>query len=103
MSVKYQDAPRQTRTVNDIADRLLRKLRELSSQVCRDSRSQEAADQFSEAHSLISALPLTTEEFGVAINRLKNAVRYCSSEEPGAAHYELRLLATSIGQMSQTV
>ena len=102
MRLQYQDSAHQTQTVNDICDRLLRKLGDLSSQVSHGSRSQDAADEFTEVHSLIAALPLTTEEFGVALNRLKNAVAYWRSGEFGAVRYELQLLTTSMSQISQT-
>jgi hypothetical protein len=42
---------------------------------------------------LLESLPLSTGEFGLAMNRLKSAGRYLRLGEPGAAKFELRLLA----------
>ena len=47
---------------------------------------------------ILESLPLSTAEYGVAANRLENAGRYMRSEENGAASYELRMLARSLGR-----
>jgi hypothetical protein len=47
---------------------------------------------------ILEALPLTSTEFGLAINRLANARHYQESGEYGAACYELRLLRRSLEQ-----
>jgi hypothetical protein len=52
---------------------------------------------------LLDALPLTTEEYGVARNRLRNASRYLRSGERGAAQYELGLLFGSLRPSAQFV
>ena len=49
-------------------------------------------DQLTVAAMLLESLPLSTSEFGLAMNRLNNARRYLKSNECGAARYELRLL-----------
>jgi hypothetical protein len=41
---------------------------------------------------LLETLPLSTDEFGLACNRLTNAKRYLQSSEIGAAMWELRAL-----------
>jgi hypothetical protein len=46
----------------------------------------------------LEALPLDTAEFGLAVNRLKNAQDYIETGEHGAARFELRLLRQSLGQ-----
>ncbi len=48
------------------------------------------------AQAMLEALPLSTEEYGLACRRLTNAQHYRRYTEPGAAWYELRLVATSI-------
>ncbi len=48
------------------------------------------------AQAMLEALPLSTEEYGLACRRLTNAQHYLRYTEPGAAWYELRLVATSI-------
>ncbi len=55
-----------------------------------------AADDFASAHAMLEALPLSTEEYGLACRRLKNAQHYLRYREPGAAWYELRLVASSL-------
>ena len=54
----------------------------------RDATNQE----LDELHLLLECLPLTTEEFSVAANRLKNAHRYLTAQEVGAARWELNAL-----------
>ena len=49
-------------------------------------------DGFEQAFKLVASLPLSTEEFAVAVNRLKNARQYVDDAEFGAALFELRLL-----------
>ena len=51
---------------------------------------------YEQARQVLDSLPLTSEEFGVALNRLANAQRYLLSGERGAACYELRLLLRSL-------
>jgi hypothetical protein len=44
----------------------------------------------------LDSLPLATDEYGLASNRLRNAQRYLLSKERGAARYELQLLVASL-------
>ena len=46
--------------------------------------------------SFLDSLPLATDEYGLAQNRIRNARRYFQSREVGAARYELRLLMCSL-------
>ena len=46
--------------------------------------------------SILHSLPLATDEYGLAQNRLRNARRYFQACEIGAARYELRLLMCSL-------
>ena len=46
--------------------------------------------------SLRETIPLATNQFGLACTRLQNAQHYLRYTEPGAAWYELRLLASSL-------
>ena len=50
------------------------------------------AQEIDEAGLIWESLPLTTEEFGLASNRLRNANRYVMSGELGAASWELGTL-----------
>jgi hypothetical protein len=49
-----------------------------------------------EFHSRLQSLPLATAEFGLAKNRLNNAIRYFGVNERGAARFELSLLERSL-------
>jgi hypothetical protein len=51
---------------------------------------------FEDVRQLLEALPMASEEFGLAINRLANARHYLQSGEHGAARYELRLLRRTL-------
>jgi len=51
-----------------------------------------AADEIENLREIIESLPLSTAESSLAMNRLRNAQRYLSSDELGAARCELRLL-----------
>jgi hypothetical protein len=57
---------------------------------------EAAHDDFAAARSMLEALPLSTDQFDLACSRLKNAQHYLKYTEPGAAWYELRLLASSL-------
>ena len=60
-------------------------------------RLDEAAhDDFAAVRSLLETLPLPTDQYGLACTRLQNAQHYLRYTEPGAAWYELRLLASSL-------
>ena len=51
-----------------------------------------AVAELNDLRDMLNSLPLDSEDFGVAINRLKNCYRYLCSNEIGAARYELKLL-----------
>jgi hypothetical protein len=57
---------------------------------------EAARDDFTAARSMLEALPLSTDEFGLACTRLQNAQHYLNYTEPGAAWYELRMLVSSL-------
>jgi hypothetical protein len=54
-----------------------------------------------QARALLESMPLTTEEFGHANNRLRNANRYVNSSEFGAASWELATLAKLLSRLDQ--
>ncbi len=76
-----------TQSISQYLSRLLQKR-------CLDDA---AHDDLAAVRSMLEALPLSTDEFGLACRRLQNAQHYLRYTEPGAAWYELRLLATSLG------
>ena len=53
--------------------------------------------------AMLEAMPLATDQFGLACTRLQNAQHYLRYTEPGAAWYELRLLASSLKNGEQQV
>ena len=53
-------------------------------------------EELHQARRLLESLPLTTDEFGLACNRLVNAFRYAKSGESGAANWELVTLRKSL-------
>lgn len=53
-------------------------------------------DGFERIEELLESLPLASDAFNTATNRLKNARRYLRSDERGAARYEIQLLANSL-------
>ena len=57
---------------------------------------EAAQDDFAAVRSMLEAMPLATDQFGLACTRLQNAQHYLRYTEPGAAWYELRLLASSL-------
>ena len=57
---------------------------------------EDVIDDVLEVWQLIDALPLSTSEYALAGNRLRNTHRYLESNERGAARYELALLAGSL-------
>ncbi len=65
-------------------------LRQLAAGI--EHRQSDVGDLLADLHVALEALPLDTEEFGVAHNRVVNVTRYVRRGEWGAAQYELRLL-----------
>ena len=53
-------------------------------------------EDLSRIESVLDSLPLATDEYGLAQNRIRNARRYYQAREVGAARYELRLLMCSL-------
>lgn len=78
---------------DQIRSQLTRRLRIL---MCLSEDLERTLDGLAECQNLLSSLPLTLNEFSVAVNRLRNARRYSASGEAGAAHFELRLLLASV-------
>ena len=52
--------------------------------------------EIDQLEDLLQTLPLASDDFGFAINRLGNAKRYLQSAETGAARWELNTLANQI-------
>jgi hypothetical protein len=48
---------------------------------------------------MLTVLPLATDQYELARRRLENAEKYLTHREPGAAGYELRLLASNLKKL----
>jgi hypothetical protein len=80
-------------SINDLWRTAIRRLAWLRAKMTIGIDVSRALQDF---HGVLESLPLSTSEFGLARNRLNNAVKYLASAESGAARYELRLLETSL-------
>ena len=85
-------------SIDEIWRTALSRLRCLTAQV---AHGHEASFAFEEFFAMLAALPLSSDEFGLAGNRLNNARRYLQSAERGAAGYELRLLERTLQNLSE--
>lgn len=68
----------------------------LSRLVRRTTSEFGASAEISQLQTLLETLPLGSDEFGIACNRLRNAQRYLQSNEAGAARWELNALASQL-------
>ena len=85
-------------TIHDIFQQSTRQVESLLAQLEQAAGSnRDYADEIAELQRILETLPLSTGEFGVATNRVRNASRYLRSQERGAARYELKMLARSLG------
>lgn len=67
------------------------------SRLVRKLTNEDAASaEVGQLQTLLETLPLSSDEFGIACNRLSNAQRYLQSNEAGAAHWELNALANQL-------
>ena len=68
---------------------ILSALSAISQQLGRGSTSSHTAD---ELNAMLETLPISTDDFGIASNRIRNAQRYLASKEVGAARWELNAM-----------
>ena len=80
-------------TPDTIRSELLQTVEHLLLYIRRDS---EVLVELQQVRDLLESLPLATDEYSTATNRLRNAHRYLVSKERGAARYELQLLSGSL-------
>lgn len=52
----------------------------------------QSLDHIDDLRAHLETVPMASDEFGVASNRLRNARRYLESSETGAARWELGIL-----------
>lgn len=79
-------------TLPDTYHTVSRRLEDLLNGTARGNSQED----LSLIESVLHSLPLATDEFGLAQNRIRNARRYYQAREVGAARYELRLLMCSL-------
>ena len=65
------------------------------------TRRVNISGELDQARLLMESLPLSTEEFSLACNRLWNAGRFVRSGEYGAANWELHTLQTLVLQQGK--
>jgi len=84
-------------TVSDILGQATRSVNSLLAKLDRSTGpNDDNVGETADLQRVMEALPLSTDEFGLATNRLRNASRYLRSHERGAARYELKMLARSL-------
>ncbi len=87
----------QNLTIEDLCLQAVQRIETLHTQIKRDTHpADKFAGAFAEVRMILDALPLDTEEFALAGNRLRNAARYVKSGERGAACYELKMLSRKL-------
>jgi len=87
----------QNLTIADICLQAVERIETLHARLKRNTNPTGSyEDAFAEVQLILGALPLNTDEFALAGNRLRNAVRYLKSGERGAACYELKLLTRKL-------
>ncbi len=89
----HYESPLTTATTERITDSVLQCLERLQQKCDLD---EAACDDFKTIRNALEAMPLPTDQFGLACTRLKNAQHYLRCTESGAARYELQLLFGSL-------
>jgi hypothetical protein len=54
------------------------------------------SDAWLNARGILQTLPLSSDEFQLALHRLNKVQRYSAANEPGAARFELRMLCDAL-------
>ncbi len=99
MTDRKELAIAQNLTIEDICLQAVERIETLHERLKRDTNPTDAyEDAFAEVQLILSALPLNTDEFALAGNRLRNAAKYLKSGERGAARYELKLLSRKLAR-----
>ncbi len=73
----------------------------ISRAVQRVRHNADALNGTDELISLLETLPLSSDEFGLATVRLRNAERYLESSETGAAIWEFTTLQNQLRALAQ--
>jgi len=66
------------------------------SRAYEDAGRPTAADALHRCNVVLDALAMSTEEYALLRNRLRNAQRYSLQAERGAARFELRLVLRTL-------
>jgi hypothetical protein len=73
----------------------------LSRELARLIAEPAATDGWPRARLILAALPLTTVEYAVSVNRLTSAESYTSRRELGAAKFELTQLTRKLASLAR--
>ena len=97
MTGRTEPAIAQNLTIEDLYLQAVERIETLHVRLKRDTNPADTyEDAFAEVQLILDALPLNTDEFALAGNRLRNAARYLKSGDRGAACYELKLLSRNL-------
>ncbi len=97
MTGRTEPAIAQNLTIEDLYLQAVERIETLHVRLKRGTNPADIyEDAFAEVQLILDALPLNTDEFALAGNRLRNAARYLKSGERGAACYELKLLSRNL-------
>lgn len=88
-----------TASPQDLLQRILAALMLLHKKVTDGRRTDGELDAI---EGMLETIPLTSEEFGLALNRLRNARRYLASAERGAARWELKMMRKQLQLYAET-
>jgi hypothetical protein len=89
----------QNLTMEDVYVQAVERIDSLRTLLKGDAHSiVECKNEFAEVRMCLGALPLDTDEFGLAGNRLRNAAQYLEDGERAAACYELQLLSRNLSR-----
>ena len=83
----------------DMLQRILSTLALLHKKV---SQGRHTDGELEAIEGLLETIPLSSEEFGVACNRLRNARRYLAASERGAARWELKMMRQQLKRYAET-
>ena len=78
---------------------ILSALSAITQQLGRGAIASHHADDL---HAMLETLPISTDDFGIASNRIRNAQRYLASNELGAARWELNAMRQQLNSRATT-
>ena len=102
-SLQHQGNVMQTNMYEiEISSPILDFLTTIAAATRKMTRRLDIQDELDQARRLLESLPFSTEEYGLACNRLRNAGRFVKSGEYGAASWELKTLRSWVLRQENT-